>query len=789
MSRRCKECGSTDIEIDSTRADAVCTNCGAVLESSIIVSDIQFEENAHGGSSAIGTFVSSESKGGKNIGGTFTAGIGRESREITLKNARKKIVNLAEQLRLRPDHIDMAFYFFKLALSKHLTRGRKSSHVIAACVYITCRTEGTSHMLIDFSDILQIDVYELGRTYLRLSQALCINIPAMDPCLYVMRFAHRLDFGEKTHEVSMTALRLVSRMKKDWIHFGRRPSGLCGAALLIAGRLHEFNRTINDVIKVVKVHESTLRKRLNEFGETPASQLTLEEFMTVDLDAMTEEQDPPSFKAARKKDRERLARLEDEDLLEKEMSSLEAEIEKELEERKGKLKGSLAKLRRPSSSDENSQSPSASDTDENLEEVETARFIGEETLGIISQCLDGTQIQELSSKEQLDYLLMPPPTSTPVRHIISPARVSVNSPGMGLRNSVEDYLTNSKEDSREDEDGKGDEDEELDLTGIDEDEIDSYIMTGAEIRLKTKRWLQLNAEYLLEQEEKIKREKIEREELIKAGKDPDKKRKMKKKIKMNHQSNGSAIEAIEKIVQEKKISTKINYDVLRSLNMSPGTKLGSELDDTSKQTNENGQINLGEERPSPDPTPSQPKKIKLEEAPRSIPKIKPNLGARSAKNRTTPGETPGKTNDKKSDLKPKRLVNFGDFVGSRSNKPSSDVSTSQTSQSKNHDPKSSASSQPTTPVLSSNQPSAPVIYTKQTAESSLPIVIEDLNEENKSTETEAEDYEDEDDEDDEDDEEEEEDEGAGELSAAQLLMQHMGGGGGGELYPEEEDYY
>ena len=32
------------------------------------------------------------------------------------------------------------------------------------------RTEGTSHMLIDFSDILQVDVYELGRTYLRLSQ-------------------------------------------------------------------------------------------------------------------------------------------------------------------------------------------------------------------------------------------------------------------------------------------------------------------------------------------------------------------------------------------------------------------------------------------------------------------------------------------------------------------------------------------------------------------------------------------------------------------------------------------
>ena len=29
--------------------------------------------------------------------------------------------------------------------------------------------------------------------------------------------------------MSMTALRLVARMKRDWIHHGRRPAGLCGA--------------------------------------------------------------------------------------------------------------------------------------------------------------------------------------------------------------------------------------------------------------------------------------------------------------------------------------------------------------------------------------------------------------------------------------------------------------------------------------------------------------------------------------------------------------------------------
>lgn len=55
-----------------------------------------------------------------------------------------------------------------------------------------------------------------------------INV-LLDPCLYIHRFAHKLEFGEKEHDVAMTALRLVSRMKRDWIHHGRRPSGLCGA--------------------------------------------------------------------------------------------------------------------------------------------------------------------------------------------------------------------------------------------------------------------------------------------------------------------------------------------------------------------------------------------------------------------------------------------------------------------------------------------------------------------------------------------------------------------------------
>lgn len=61
---KCKNCGSTDIDVDPARGDAVCTSCGSVLEHSIIVAEVQFEENAHGVASALGQFVSSDSNGG-----------------------------------------------------------------------------------------------------------------------------------------------------------------------------------------------------------------------------------------------------------------------------------------------------------------------------------------------------------------------------------------------------------------------------------------------------------------------------------------------------------------------------------------------------------------------------------------------------------------------------------------------------------------------------------------------------------------------------------------------------
>uniref|UniRef100_A0A3Q3E4X2 TFIIB-type domain-containing protein n=1 Tax=Labrus bergylta TaxID=56723 RepID=A0A3Q3E4X2_9LABR len=156
-SRVCKSCGSSDIDVDQARGDAVCMGCGSVLEDNIIVSEVEFVETGGGGSSAVGQFVSSEG-GGPNpsFGDGHFTGVGRESRAQTLQRAKQNINTLGHQLQMNKHCLDMAFNFYKMALMKHLTCGRKSMHVVAACLYMVCRTEGTPHMLLDLSDLLQV---------------------------------------------------------------------------------------------------------------------------------------------------------------------------------------------------------------------------------------------------------------------------------------------------------------------------------------------------------------------------------------------------------------------------------------------------------------------------------------------------------------------------------------------------------------------------------------------------------------------------------------------------------
>ena len=62
---------------------------------------------------------------------------------ISNLTAKKRLTNLGKLLKLNQHCIDSAFMFFKMALQMNLTRGRKSSIIDTACLYLVCRSEGT----------------------------------------------------------------------------------------------------------------------------------------------------------------------------------------------------------------------------------------------------------------------------------------------------------------------------------------------------------------------------------------------------------------------------------------------------------------------------------------------------------------------------------------------------------------------------------------------------------------------------------------------------------------------
>ncbi|KAL7301256.1 hypothetical protein TKK_0005996 [Trichogramma kaykai] len=339
-----------------------------------------------------------------------------------------------------------------------------------------------------------------------------------DPLFFIYRFSGQLELGKERDKVSETAMRIVKRMKQDFIHTGRRPSGLCGAALLMAARLHEFNRTPSDIVKIVKIHESTLRKRLLEFGETDSGDLTLEEFMTIDIES---EADPPSFKASRKKDRERLQKLNVEDM-NQELSGLQAEIDRELEKSK-KIKSQKYSLSIEESAD---------------------RFVKEQNLNVLGEIVINDIDESIAGiSEQPEKVLE--------------TGLGPDIASMGLDRPFYTDKANKDSENCPFEDMEG----EIDITDIDDAELDNYIMSEKEAEFKSSLWHRVNEKYLKEQQEKEE----QRQRDIEEGK-PEKKRRRTTKKKKNQTTANSAGEAMEKMLFEKKISTKINYEVLKNLN-------------------------------------------------------------------------------------------------------------------------------------------------------------------------------------------------------------------------------
>jgi len=471
-------------------------------------------------------------------------------------------MDVASRLRITSSRfVDSAHTFYTVAVEKNFTAGRRSMHVVAACLYIVCRQNKSRLMLIDFSDALQVNVYTLGTCFLKFRRLLALSLEIVDPALYIYRFAAHLDLDDKVSVVAATALRLVARMKRDWIVTGRRPAGICAAALLIASRAHGISKKNQDVTNVMRVCGMTVTNRVKDFENTPTANLSLEQFMTLDFETHVEtEADPPVFTSNRIKEARALAIRENNvDLL----TSGKLDDPRIKTKRATKWRQSSAPTKKQKKLKEmynDLEMQMAEDTAEKDAAKDKSGDAGNALAAVTGESIDNDalQLKEVTIPEGIKY-----PLGNNGKALILPNQATAEE----LQKSTQK------------------EQEKIDLTLWKEDmtkesmgEIDDLFRDDEEIKLKEALFNRMNKDYIEKQErkesERIAAESLAKEkdaELVTQAADQAKYLKKTRRMR-NSGKNTSEFEGIPTTeealliaLSSRKISRKINYNAMSSI--------------------------------------------------------------------------------------------------------------------------------------------------------------------------------------------------------------------------------
>ncbi|KAK6150003.1 hypothetical protein DH2020_017528 [Rehmannia glutinosa] len=220
-SRSCQSCRNKALVPDNDTGNMVCTSCGVVQE---------FDNyQAH-------------------IGGiTGPAGLsGSKSHEV----------------RLLVEKITDAKY----------GQGNWFPVFVGACAYVVMRKDHKMLPIVEVSDLVGCDVYELGRMITRVVEFMDFKLPEFDIVNSFERAIKRCpSFGEVSEDVVKKMLQqgifLVHCLIKWFVTTGRKPMPVVAAVLVFVGELNQVNVKMEDIAQELHVALATCRRRYKELLE------------------------------------------------------------------------------------------------------------------------------------------------------------------------------------------------------------------------------------------------------------------------------------------------------------------------------------------------------------------------------------------------------------------------------------------------------------------------------------------------------------------------------------------
>jgi len=287
---KCQDCGNKRMTRDPDRGEIVCSECGLVVEESIVHEGPEWrafdaEQRASRARTGAPLKYMSPNKGlvteidqynrdirGGKIAPSQQAQLYRmrkwhkrasisNSIERNLAIALTELNRVASHLGLSENIRESSALLYRKCVEKGLIRGRQIESVVSAVIYAICRQYGIPRTLDEIAEVSEIPKKEIGRTYRLITQELELKIPLTNPRFYITRFVTALKLSGEAQE---KAIEILDQALKEGLISGRGPMGVAAAAVYISSVMTGERRTQKEVADVAGVTEVTIRNRYRE---------------------------------------------------------------------------------------------------------------------------------------------------------------------------------------------------------------------------------------------------------------------------------------------------------------------------------------------------------------------------------------------------------------------------------------------------------------------------------------------------------------------------------------------
>ena len=281
----CNYCNSKNLIFNYKLNSTLCENCGKILNENLFLNENNFTE--------LNKFSYNNNKFNN-----FLLSNQIFNREKKIKNLFSNIINI---LKLPNFLLEISMKYYKLCLNKNFSKGIKSKILCCVILYSICRLNNINILLIEFSNIIKINLFKLGTIYIKFIKLFDLKIPLLDSSLILKKLISKFkNFNSnEIQQINQIAFKILQCMKKNWLIEGRNPNGICAACIFISLKLNNFKT--DDVCKIINISKKTINLRINEFKQTKFALLSKDELLNINLDNY-EENNPPSFIKNREND-------------------------------------------------------------------------------------------------------------------------------------------------------------------------------------------------------------------------------------------------------------------------------------------------------------------------------------------------------------------------------------------------------------------------------------------------------------------------------------------------------